>query len=92
MNSDPYGSRGDDKRSTPHTEQHVTADTETGDDAPEVEEHISQRRENLEGAARAVDEETREQSHGEAREPSRGEARASGDNRPSEETRPSDNA
>lgn len=55
MNDTPYGSRGDEKRSTPHTEQRLTADSETGDDAPEVEEHIPQRRQNLREATRSFD-------------------------------------
>lgn len=42
-------------RPTPHTEQNITADTETGDSDPEIEQRSPPIRRNLEDAVEAVD-------------------------------------
>lgn len=53
MNEHPRPPHREGKRPTPHTEEHLTARGETGDDAPEIDEHHSTRRGNLEDAADA---------------------------------------
>ena len=48
-------------RPTPHTEQHATADGETGDRDPEADAHAERMRRNLEGAAEVTRKEQRDQ-------------------------------
>lgn len=52
------------ERPTPHTEEHVTADGETGDRDPESEEESARVRRNLEGAAETVEDHKRDRHDG----------------------------
>lgn len=61
MRTEPHPPGGGDPP-TAHTEEHITADTETGDSDPEIQVQQPPRRQNLEEAAELVEGEDEEET------------------------------